>query len=175
MVSAAVRPDPAVERKKKEMDFYFDDLPSTSQSTPKKAQDDTQMESEDAEFNSSKDRSSNMSMCEVPEQSSSLGIEDISRRAQETVEDINHSRTNDQKVMDDFQEKLAEKVTETCRQMKEHMYTVYEENSDEMQVKLQELSKVLESCSKLNRELLEAAQALAFLREGLAMSQRSES
>ncbi|XP_078805589.1 synaptonemal complex central element protein 2 isoform X3 [Oryzias latipes] len=104
-----------------------------------------------------------------------LGIEDISRRAQETVEDINHSRTNDQKVMDDFQEKLAEKVTETCRQMKEHMYTVYEENSDEMQVKLQELSKVLESCSKLNRELLEAAQALAFLREGLAMSQRSES
>lgn len=55
------------------------------------------------------------------------------------------------------------------------MYTVYEENSDEMQVKLQELSKVLESCSKLNRELLEAAQALAFLREGLAMSQRSES
>lgn len=33
----------ALQRKKKEMDFYFDDLPSTSQSTPKKAQDDTQM------------------------------------------------------------------------------------------------------------------------------------
>jgi len=134
------------------------------------------------------------------------------------VENINHSRTSDQKVMDSFQEKIVEKVqtvwpksesflkagkvncqlnilllpcsglvdgvtvvtislpqvTEMCQQMKEHMYTVYEENSGEMQVKLQELSEVLESCSKLNQELLEASQALARLREGLDNSQKSE-
>lgn len=58
--------------------------------------------------------------------------------------------------------------------MKEHMYTVYEENSNEMQVKLQELSEVLESCTKLNKELMEANRALAGLREGLAISQTSE-
>lgn len=61
-----------------------------------------------------------------------------------------------------------------CQQMKDHMYTVYEENGNEMQVKLQELSKVLESCSKLNKELMEASRALAGLREGLAISQTSE-
>lgn len=62
-------------------------------------------------------------------------------------------------------------VTETCLLMKEHMYMVYEDNSNEMQIKLQELSLVLESCSKLYNELLEANQALASLRDGLAISQ----
>lgn len=51
---------------------------------------------------------------------------------------------------------------------------IYEGNSNEMQVKLQELSEVLESCAKLNEELMEASQALAGLREGFAISQTSE-
>lgn len=65
-------------------------------------------------------------------------------------------------------------VSEVCQQMKEHMYTVYEDNSAEMQVKLQELTEVLESCTKLNKELMEASQALAGLREGLAIGQMTE-
>uniref|UniRef100_A0A3Q0RJE2 Synaptonemal complex central element protein 2 n=1 Tax=Amphilophus citrinellus TaxID=61819 RepID=A0A3Q0RJE2_AMPCI len=104
----------------------------------------------------------------------SSGIDDISKRAQELVEKINHNRTSDQNMIDSFQEMLIEKVTEMCQQMKEHMYTVYEENSDNMQVKLQELSEVLESCTKLSHELLEASRALASLREGLAISQEIE-
>uniref|UniRef100_A0A665W3S3 Synaptonemal complex central element protein 2 n=1 Tax=Echeneis naucrates TaxID=173247 RepID=A0A665W3S3_ECHNA len=94
-------------------------------------------------------------------------IEYISTRVQELVEKINCSRTSDQKVMDSFQEKLSEKVSETCQQMKELMYAVYDENSNEMQMKLQELTEVLESCTKLNNELLEASRALASLRESL--------
>lgn len=39
-----------------------------------------------------------------------------------------------------------------------------------MQLKLQELTEVLESCNKLIRELMEASQALADLREDLASS-----
>lgn len=58
--------------------------------------------------------------------------------------------------------------------MKEHMYTVYEKNSSDMQAKLQELSGVLESCSKLNEELQGASQALASLRKGLALIQTPE-
>lgn len=65
-------------------------------------------------------------------------------------------------------------VSEVCQQMKENMYTVYEDNSTEMQVKLQELTEVLESCTKLNKELMEASQALAGLREGLAIGQMKE-
>ncbi|KAI3352814.1 hypothetical protein L3Q82_019394 [Scortum barcoo] len=114
-----------------------------------------------------KPHSTSISIC-------SSSIDDISRRVQDLVQKINDSRTRDQKVMDSFQGKLVEKVTEMCQQMKEHMYMVYEENSNEMQVKLQELSEVLESCSKLNKELMEANQALKGLREGLAISQTSE-
>lgn len=40
----------------------------------------------------------------------SSSIDYISRRVQELVEKINSSRTNDQEVMDNFQEKLTEKV-----------------------------------------------------------------
>ncbi|XP_061579128.1 synaptonemal complex central element protein 2 [Cololabis saira] len=113
-------------------------------------------------------------MTDVMEQQDSSNIDDISRRAEKMVENINHRRTSDQNVMDSFQEKLVEKVTEICQQMKQQMYTVYEENSDEMQVRLQELSEVLESCSKLNHELLEASHALVCLREGLAVNPSSE-
>lgn len=49
------------------------------------------------------------------------------------------------------------------------MYTVYEDNSDEMQTKLQELSKVLDNCTRLHQELLEATQALSGLRASLGI------
>ncbi|XP_047434955.1 synaptonemal complex central element protein 2 [Mugil cephalus] len=152
------------------MDFIFEDLQSTSHTTPKKGMENSQR-TEDVDCDQSRGESSSMS---IQEQHGSSSIDDISRKAQELVEKINHSRTRDQDVMDSFQEKLVEKVTGICQQMKEHMYTVYEENSDEMQVKLQELSEVLESCTKLNHELQEATRALTCLREGLAISHASE-
>ncbi|XP_071359992.1 synaptonemal complex central element protein 2 [Trachinotus anak] len=158
------------------MDFFFEDLtlPSTSESTPKSGHDDSQM-TEDTDHDLSIGKSSTVSMTEIQDDHASSRIDYISRRVQELVEKINGSRTSDQKVMDSFQGKLAEKVSETCQEMKEHMYTVYEKNSNEMQVKLQELTEVLESCTKLNNELLEASQALTTLREGLVISQTSES
>ena len=61
-----------------------------------------------------------------------------------------------------------------CQQMKELMYSVYEENSNKMEGKLQELFEVLERCTKLNIELVEANQALSGLREALAISQTPE-
>ncbi|XP_040891253.1 synaptonemal complex central element protein 2 [Toxotes jaculatrix] len=158
------------------MDFFFEDLtfPSTSHSTPKNGHEDSQM-TEDTDCNSSIGKSSSVSLTDIQEHHTSSCIDDISRKVQELVEKINSSRTSDQKVIDSFQEKLVEKMTEACQKMKEHMYTVYEENSNEMQVKLQELSEVLENCTKLNNELLKAIQALASLREGLAINQTLES
>lgn len=44
----------------------------------------------------------------------SSSVDDISRRAQDLVEKINESRTSDQKVMEDFQGQLMEKVAELC-------------------------------------------------------------
>ncbi|KAK5610618.1 hypothetical protein CRENBAI_002402 [Crenichthys baileyi] len=155
------------------MDFFFDDLPSTSMSTPKKGNKDS-LTLDDTAYDLSRNTSSSVSLTEIERQHSSSCIDDISKKAQEMVEKINHGRTRDQEMMDSFQEKLTEKVTEMCQLMKEHMYIVYEKNSNEIQVKLQELSEVLENCSKLNQELLEASQALACLRDGLDINQRSE-
>ncbi|XP_071393447.1 synaptonemal complex central element protein 2-like [Centroberyx affinis] len=159
------------------MDFFFDSRPSTSQSAPQPGHEDPQADKDEGlgtDQESSRGQSSSESMIESQEQHSSSSIDDISRRVQDLVGKINDSRTNDQKVMGSFQEKLGEKVTEVCQQMKEHMYTVYEENSHDMQAKLQELSEVLESCSKLSDELQGASQALASLRTGLALSQTPE-
>ncbi|XP_026214558.1 synaptonemal complex central element protein 2 isoform X1 [Anabas testudineus] len=154
------------------MDFFLEDL--TSPASPNNGHEDQHL-AENTDSGSLREKSSSGSMTELQEQHSSSSIDVISKRAQELVEKINNSRASNQKVMDSFQENLLAKVTETCLLMKEHMYTVYEDNGNEMQVKLQELSEVLESCTKLNNELLEANRALASLREGLAVSQTSES
>ncbi|XP_042341156.1 synaptonemal complex central element protein 2 [Plectropomus leopardus] len=148
------------------MDFFYDDLPSTSHEDPPMT--------EDRDHNSSRGKSPSIGVNKFKEQHTSSSIDDISRRAQELVKRINDSRTSDQKVFDSFQEKSVEKVTEMCQQMKEHMYTCYEENSNGMQEKLQELSEVLGQCSKLCSELLDASQALESLRGGLAISGRPE-
>ncbi|KAM7418611.1 hypothetical protein PAMA_015967 [Pampus argenteus] len=153
------------------MDFFFDSLPSTSQSSPSNGHEDSQMVQRE-DYDLSGEESLSVNMTEIQEQdASSSSIDNVSRKVRELVERINHRRISDQKVMDSLQEKLMEKVKEICQQMKEYMYSVYEENSNEMQVKLQELSEVLKSCSKLNDELMEACQALASLREGLAITQ----
>ena len=65
---------------------------------------------------------------------------------------------------------VSPQVTEFCQQMKEHMYAVYEDNSCDMQAKLEELSEILERCSHLNDDLLGASQALKGLSQGLALS-----
>ena len=50
------------------------------------------------------------------------------------------------------------------------MYPCYEETSLAMHAKLQELSGVLESCTKLSAELQNASQALAFLNKDLTQA-----
>nr|XP_019939376.1 PREDICTED: synaptonemal complex central element protein 2 [Paralichthys olivaceus] len=158
------------------MDLFFNDMtiPSTSQSTPKKGHEESHLMVE-TDQDSSFGKFSTARMNNTQEHHMSSSIDNISRRAQELVEKINDGRTGDQKALDSFHEKLVEKVTEACQQMKEHMYRVYEENSNEMQVKLQELSEVLDSCTKLCNELREANQALAGLREGLAIAMKESS
>ncbi|KAM6941407.1 synaptonemal complex central element protein 2 [Lycodopsis pacificus] len=121
--------------------------------------EESQNMTEDAD--SSRGKSSNKSMPESQEYTSS--IDDISRRLQELVESINDKRATDQEVLGSFQNKLVDKVTEMCQQMNVHLYTVYEEKSDELNVKLQEVIQVLGNCTKLNAELVEAREALTSL------------
>ncbi|CAL8357112.1 unnamed protein product [Boreogadus saida] len=144
----------------------LDEGPSTSHSLPPPhpGHDDMQDEGFGSERNSSLEQSS------LSSSTNHSKIDDISAQVQHMVAKINDRRANDQKVMESFQETLAEKVTEFSQEMKEHMYAVYEDNSCDMQTKLSELSGVLERCSQLNEDLLGARQALKGLSQGLALS-----
>uniref|UniRef100_A0A3B5KF08 Synaptonemal complex central element protein 2 n=1 Tax=Takifugu rubripes TaxID=31033 RepID=A0A3B5KF08_TAKRU len=99
-------------------------------------------------------------------------IDEIGRKVEGLIGKINNSRSSDQTVMDGFQQELMNKMTHVCEEMKGSMYTVYEDNSDEMQMKLQELSKVLDNCTRLHQELLEATQALSGLRASLGIKKQ---
>ncbi|XP_068607409.1 synaptonemal complex central element protein 2 isoform X1 [Brachionichthys hirsutus] len=92
-------------------------------------------------------------------------ITGISRKMETLIERVNSNRSSDMIMIESFQEQMIEKVVEMCQLMKSHMCATYEANSMEMQPKLQELSEVLENCTKLGNELLEVNQELVGLRE----------
>ncbi|XP_026862332.2 synaptonemal complex central element protein 2 [Electrophorus electricus] len=97
-------------------------------------------------------------------------IDDIGKKAQDLIERINQSRAMDQKIMNSFEEKLMQKVSEMCQQVKEQMFEYYEEHSQGMQAKLIELTGVLERSNQLSLELQDASQTLAAINKGLQQS-----
>lgn len=58
-------------------------------------------------------------------------------------------------------------VSEMCQQVKEQMFEYYEKHSQEMEMKLTELTEVLERSSQLGMELQRASQTLAAINKGL--------
>ncbi|XP_077426215.1 synaptonemal complex central element protein 2 [Vanacampus margaritifer] len=141
------------------MDFCFEEAPASHSTQTEGCDEDKQMAEYQVE-----DTEASFSMNDVEDNSSS---NDITRRAQELVEKIHNRRTSDEKEIESFQHSMMDKVTEVCQQMKQDLYKVYEENNGEMQVKLMELNNVLDTCTKLHSELLEASQVLASLRDNL--------
>ncbi|CAJ1053799.1 synaptonemal complex central element protein 2 [Xyrichtys novacula] len=154
------------------MDFSSGNLPCLPESSPTAGLVDSQMTGDS--HDSLRTNASSLGIAEVQEQHTSLVIDSIRGRVQDLVQKINDRRTSDQKEVDDFEEQLVTRVREMTQQMKEGLYTVYEENTSVMQTKLQELSEVLDNCTKLNEELMEANQALSRLREGLPIYQTPE-
>ncbi|KAM6957100.1 synaptonemal complex central element protein 2 [Aplochiton taeniatus] len=94
-------------------------------------------------------------------------IEELGKRAQDLIERINQRRAMDQQIMASFENKLISKVTEVCQQVKEQMFSRYEEQGIGMEASLQELSQVLEHSSQLTTELQGASQTLSFINTNL--------
>ncbi|KAG9264509.1 synaptonemal complex central element protein 2 [Astyanax mexicanus] len=94
-------------------------------------------------------------------------IDEIGKKAQDLIERINQSRAMDQKILNSFEEKLMQKVGEMCQQVKEQMFEYYDKHSQGMEVRLTELSEVLERSSQLSMELQGASQTLAAINKGL--------
>ncbi|CAL8270743.1 unnamed protein product [Lota lota] len=100
-------------------------------------------------------------------------VEDIGRRAQELVERINQSRDQDQEIICHFQNQLLSKVGDVCQQVKEQLFSSYEEQGRGMEAQLQELSCVLERSSQLSSELQEVSATLSVINTGLLHSPRT--
>ncbi|KAL0993020.1 hypothetical protein UPYG_G00102260 [Umbra pygmaea] len=97
----------------------------------------------------------------------SSSIEEIGKMAQDVIERINQSRALDQEIMTSFENKLMNKVSEVCQQVKEQLFSSYDEHSSGMEAKLQELSEVLVRSSHLNMELQGASQTLSDINNSL--------
>ncbi|XP_066566478.1 synaptonemal complex central element protein 2 [Amia ocellicauda] len=94
-------------------------------------------------------------------------MEEIGKKAQDLIEKIYENRRVGEDCMSSFQDQLMTKVKDLCRQVNEHMFAVYEENSKLIEEKLQELSEVLQRCSLLNADLQRASQTLVAINKGL--------
>ncbi|KAM9473710.1 synaptonemal complex central element protein 2 isoform 2-T2 [Salvelinus alpinus] len=94
-------------------------------------------------------------------------IEEIGKKAQDLIERINQSRAMDQEIMTTFENKLMNKVSEVCQQVKEQMFSSYEEHGRGMEANLQELSEVLERSSQLSMELQGASRTLSAINNSL--------
>ncbi|XP_068607410.1 synaptonemal complex central element protein 2 isoform X2 [Brachionichthys hirsutus] len=142
------------------MESFYEDQASTVESPPEGIPEESAL-TEDMDHNSTKLIPSS----EIEIQEQSVSITGISRKMETLIERVNSNRSSDMIMIESFQEQMIEKVVEMCQLMKSHMCATYEANSMEMQPKLQELSEVLENCTKLGNELLEVNQELVGLRE----------
>ncbi|XP_055077431.1 synaptonemal complex central element protein 2 [Periophthalmus magnuspinnatus] len=139
------------------MDYFFDaELPCTSSALPNP-------EAQTTQFSGHLSKGDSSSITDGPS-SENNSVEKIRNKVEELVERINTSRASD-KEMDSYQKKLSDKLSEMCQQLKDHLYSVYEDNSRKIEGKLTELSEILNNCQRLNQDLQEATQALSHLRD----------
>ncbi|XP_019906447.1 synaptonemal complex central element protein 2 [Esox lucius] len=134
-------------------------------------QDSNGQQSEDSGINISNSLDGGDLRCMSSEETTSLAlsssIEEIGKKAQDLIERINQSRAMDQEIMTSFDNKLINKVSEVCQQIKEQMFRSYDEHSCGMEANLLELSEVLERSSRLSMELQEASQTLSAINNSL--------
>ncbi|XP_056143666.1 synaptonemal complex central element protein 2 [Lampris incognitus] len=94
-------------------------------------------------------------------------IKEIEKKAQDLIDRIPQNRDKDQEIINTFESKLLSKVSEACQQVKDQLFTSYEEHGHEMEASLQELSEVLERSSQLSSELQGVSQTLLAINTGL--------
>ncbi|KAG5279021.1 hypothetical protein AALO_G00105250 [Alosa alosa] len=158
-------------------DYFFESLPSSLQSSPKsRCHNPHQLEDADEGLDTDHETTAEKSALAVglddcPDQKISSRIDELEKRVQGVLGQINENRSNDQEMMINFQEKLSSEVSVVCQQMKDHMFSVYEENSQAMEARLTELSQVLQNCSRLLAELQGVSQDLSALNTGLRQAE----
>ncbi|KPP70417.1 hypothetical protein Z043_110758 [Scleropages formosus] len=150
--------------------FFLENMGSSPQSEAAASAHSTgpeAVEGLDSDLHSTGEISSFLNLSESLQHQTSSKIDEIGKKAQDLIEKINENRAVDQEILNNFQEKLMKKVSEVCQNVREQMFSRYEENSRVMEMSLMELSEVLDRSTQLNTELQNASLTLAAISRGL--------
>ncbi|XP_025718992.1 synaptonemal complex central element protein 2 isoform X4 [Callorhinus ursinus] len=80
-------------------------------------------------------------------------IDNLKKRAQELIENINESRQKDHALMTNFRDSLKIKVSDLTEKLEERMYQIYNHHNKIIQDKLQEFTQKMTKISNLETEL----------------------
>ena len=89
--------------------------------------------------------------------------EDLQRRLQQLIEEINAKRKRDTDILNDFRKVVEMQVNNSSSVLEAAIVQTYEKRSKTIQDKLNELFAVLERIGTLESELLDFKQVLALL------------
>ncbi|XP_072000738.1 synaptonemal complex central element protein 2 [Engystomops pustulosus] len=96
-------------------------------------------------------------------------VEVLQSRAQTLIDKINEGRTKDQTMMKNFNTNLNIKVADVSRRLETRMYTMYEQNNAQLEVRLQELTEVIERIRQLQDELKQVCDTVVTVYEDLGL------
>ncbi|XP_044138874.1 synaptonemal complex central element protein 2 [Bufo gargarizans] len=100
-------------------------------------------------------------------------VEALQKRAQSLIDKINEGRIKDQTLMKNFNTNLNIKVAELSQCLEERMYQMYEQNNTQLQVRLQELSNIMDKIGQLQAELKQVCQTVATVYKDLGLQHGS--
>ncbi|XP_056426429.1 synaptonemal complex central element protein 2 [Hyla sarda] len=100
-------------------------------------------------------------------------VEALQSRAQCLIDKINEGRSMDQTLMKNFNTNLNIKVAELSQCLEDRMYQMYEENNTQLQVRLQELTDIIERIGQLQAELKQVCQTVVTVYKDLGLQHDS--
>ncbi|XP_075715143.1 synaptonemal complex central element protein 2 [Rhinoderma darwinii] len=100
-------------------------------------------------------------------------VEALQSRAQSLIDKINEGRIKDQTIMKNFNTNLNIKVAELSQCLEDRMYQMYEQNNTQLQVRLQELTEIIERIGQLQAELKQVCQTVVTVYKDLGLQHDS--
>ncbi|XP_073507054.1 synaptonemal complex central element protein 2 [Phyllobates terribilis] len=99
-------------------------------------------------------------------------VEALQSRAQSLIDNINEGRIEDQTMMKNFNTNLNIKVAELSQCLEDRMYQMYEQNNTQLQVRLQELTEIIERIEQLQAELKQVCEMVVTVYKDLGLQHK---
>ncbi|XP_063787338.1 synaptonemal complex central element protein 2 [Pseudophryne corroboree] len=96
-------------------------------------------------------------------------VEGLQSHAQSLIDKINERRSKDQAIMKSFNTNLTTKVAEVTQCLEDRMYQLYEQNNTLLQVRLQELTGLIDRIGQLQAELKKVCQTVVTIYKDMCL------